>query len=127
MRGILIVIALLVITGIVWAGDFKIQRGVTSIATATTAVTITAGVDYTAPADINRAFIRLVTTKNSGSGHDSGGGTQGPGVYSAYIADGNNLLTSVTFTRNIVSAANTRIQWEIIEYVGPTGGPNEIR
>jgi len=65
------------------APDFKVQRGETLLYNTT--ATLTAGVDYTAPASASNAFIRLVNTRLSGAGKDSGGGTQGPSSWMTII------------------------------------------
>lgn len=105
--------------------DFYIQRGTTSIAAAATVSTITAGVDYTAPSDPSKAFIRITNTQHTGAGDDFLGGTQQADDVSAYISNPDNLMSSIDFTR-IGNTDNTRIAWEIIEYIGPVGGGNEI-
>lgn len=103
--------------------DFKIQRGTTTISGATSA-TITAGIDYVAPASASRAFIRITNSQHTGAGSISSGNQNADDV-TAYISNPTNILTSVNFVR--VGAANdTRVDWEIIEYAGPSGGPNEI-
>ncbi|MEK6970727.1 MAG: hypothetical protein AABW68_03455 [archaeon] len=123
----MIIVALLLIAGWAAAADFRIQRGISTIATSASTATITAGTDYVAPADINKAFIRITGTKSSGLGHNSGGGTQPPSDFQTWVTNPQNLLTSITFRRYSATASfNTRIEWEIIEYVGPTNGPNRM-
>jgi hypothetical protein len=103
--------------------DFYIQRGVTTISG--TSATITAGSDYIAPSASTTAFIRITNTQLTGAGTDSGGGTQNASDVTAYISDPSNILSSITFTR-AGSVGNTRVAWEIIEYIGPVNGDNEI-
>jgi hypothetical protein len=105
--------------------DFFVQRDVESIANGATSVTITAGVDYTAPASTSTAFIRITSTQHTGAGHNVGGGTQVPSNVTVRVSDPENIGTSITFVR--VGTTNvTQFNWEIVEYVGPTGGDNEF-
>ena len=105
------------------APDFKVQRGETLLYNTT--ATLTAGVDYTAPASASNAFIRLVNTRLSGAGKDSGGGTQGPSSWMTLIDNPGNITNSITFAR-YNGGDSSMLTWEIIEYIGAPGGPNEI-
>ncbi len=108
--------------------DYFVQRDYATIPTGQTSVTITAGSDYTAPSSTSNAFIRIVSTRLTGSGHDSGGGTQDPNEYMVSIENPENLLTSITFRRySSTGSFNSRVYWEIIEYTGPPGGANEMQ
>jgi hypothetical protein len=105
--------------------DFKVQRG-TSLITAGT-ITITAGVNYVAPAASTSAFIRLTNTQHTGAGANTAGATQNADDVTAYITNPWNIRTSITFQRQTTApAGNTRLAWEIVEYVGPQGGDNEM-
>ena len=104
-------------------GEFKIQRG--EIDVTGTGVSIAAGVDYDAPASLDNAFIRIVNTRLSGGGKSSGGGNQNSADWNVSIANPGDLLTSIDFAR-YSNSNNTRVTWEIIEYVGALGGPNEF-
>jgi hypothetical protein len=104
---------------------FKVQRGTTVISSGSASATITAGTEYTAPAGITKAFIRLASSRHTGMGNTSGGGNQNSDDFSVRITNPGNLLTSITFTR--AGTANTcRVSWEIVEYVGSAGGDNEF-
>lgn len=105
--------------------DFKVQRGVTTIASGNTTATITAGTHYTAPAAASKAFIRITNTGYVGAGNSTGGGTQTSDDVTAFINNPGNITTSVTFERQ-GNFGDTRIAWEIVEYSGPSGGANEI-
>ena len=104
--------------------EFKTQRGAVQVSG--TGATITAGVDYEAPAALNRAFIRITNTQMTGAGNNTGGGNQNADDVTVYISNPENLLTSITFSRPATATSNTRVDWEIIEYVGDNGRPNEI-
>lgn len=105
--------------------DFKVQRRCETPATGTTAVTLTAGTDYTAPNSTSSAFIRLVSTRGSGMGNTVGGGLQEADDWTWYISDPDFTGGSVTFSR--AGATNPqRFCWEIVEYVGKVGGSNEM-
>jgi hypothetical protein len=105
--------------------DFEIQNGTTTVTG--NSVTITAGVDYVAPASANTAFIRITNSHNTGAGGNVGGGTQNADDVTAYISNPSNILTSITFTRPTGAAGNTRVSWEIVEFIGATGSDNEMR
>jgi hypothetical protein len=105
--------------------DFKVQRG-NSLITAGT-ITITAGVDYVAPAASTSAFIRLTNTQHTGAGANTAGATQNADDVTVYITNPWNIRNSITFQRQTTApAGNTRFAWEIVEYVGPAGGDNEM-
>jgi hypothetical protein len=105
--------------------DFKIQRGAATIATSATTATITAGTDYTAPAALSKAFIRI--TAYGALGNESVTLTRAPDISAAYISNPANLLTSITFAR-LTSDAGTGVlvEWEIVEYIGSAAGANEF-
>lgn len=105
--------------------DFFIQRGSATIQSGNTTATINAGTEYTAPLSSTTAFIRITNTQLTGAGHNVGGGTQDAENVTVHIQDPSNLEQSVTFTRdNTVNT--TRVDWEIVEYIGAPGGDNEI-
>jgi hypothetical protein len=103
--------------------DFRIQRGVSVISGTT--LTITAGTDYVGPFASTSAFIRITNTQHSGAGDNANTATQNADDITAYISNASNIQTSVTFTR-VGATTNTRVAWEIVEYVGVPGGENEI-
>ncbi len=102
--------------------DFKVQRD-TAILTGTT-LTITAGIEYEAPASSASAFIRITNTQLTGGGPATTGNRNASDI-TVYIANPSNILNSITFTRTSASV-NTRVSWEIVEYVGAPGGENEF-
>ena len=104
-------------------GEFKIQRG--EIDVTGTGVSIAAGLDYEAPASLDNAFVRIVNTRLSGGGKSSGGGNQNSADWNVSISNPGDLLNSINFAR-YSNSNNTRVTWEIIEYVGALGGPNEF-
>lgn len=115
------------VTGVVALQAFKTHRGSTTLASSGATVTITEGVDYSLDASttINDAFIRLTNTRHSGMGKTSGGGNQNSDDYTVTVQNPDNLLTSITFDR-LGTSGDCRISWEIIEYIGLTGGDNKI-
>lgn len=104
--------------------DFKIQRGVTVVSNA--GVTLTAGVDYVAPSASTSAFVRITNSHYTGAGKNTNGGSQNTDDYSAYISNPGNIENSFTISRVPTSGNNTYVAWEIVEYIGPAGGDNEI-
>lgn len=104
--------------------DFEIQRGTVTIAG--TSATITAGVDYTAPSASTSAFIRITNSHHTGAGDNSLGGTQNADDVTAYILNPSDIMTSVTFQRPSTAISNTRVSWEIVEFIGAPGSDNEM-
>ena len=102
--------------------DFKVQRGVETVSGA--GLTLTAGVDYDAPAATSAAFVRITNAHMTGAGNDSGG-NQNPDDVTAYIST-SDLTSSFTINRDVDSVNNTRVAWEIIEFIGPAGTDNEM-
>ncbi len=106
------------------ATDVKVQRGSSTIATSSSSVTITAGVDYTAPSAASKAFCRITATKNLTTVTADGTVDEATAYASVSQTD---ITASVTFTRSNSSATRAvRVDWEIIEYIGADGGPNEF-
>jgi hypothetical protein len=105
--------------------DFYIQRGETTISNGNTTASITAGSNYVAPATNTSAFIRITNTLSTGAG-STAGGTQNADVVTAYVSNPSNIVSGITFTR-LGSTGDTRIYWEVVEYIGPSGGDNEIK
>jgi hypothetical protein len=106
--------------------DFEIQRGTITIATSSTSTTLVAGVDYIAPAASTSAFIRITNVGLTGAGHNTGNVTaQNATNTTTYIVNPSNIMTSVTIARTGVTN-NTRVSWEIVEYIGLPGGDNEM-
>ena len=109
-------------------GEFKIQRGGAIIPEDEFDVTITEGVDF----DIctGSCFVKQVSTKFSGMGRTSGGGTDQFDDFTTYISDVSGLTSAgddIQFTRDTdTGSSDSRITWEIWEYIGDIGGPNEM-
>jgi len=105
------------------AADFRVQRGYVIIPNISTSATITAGSNYTTPT--GPAFIRMVGTRLSSMGRISGGSQQNTNSFTAYILNPANITNGITFARYGTEDTN-RISWEIVEYIGPSGGANEF-
>lgn len=104
--------------------DFLIQRGTEVVSG--TSLTLTAGVDYDAPSTNSSAFVRITDTSMMGAGSITLGQTRAPDDVSSYIEGGDNLTSSFTIVRPPTATDNTRVQWEIIEYIGVGGADNEM-
>lgn len=104
--------------------DFKVQHGTSTISG--DSVTLTAGLDYVAPAASTSAFMRITNSNYTGAGHDVAGGTLDADDVTAYISNPSNIMTSVTIMRPTGAANTTRVSWEIIEFVGKPGSDNEM-
>lgn len=103
--------------------DFKIQRGSTQVSG--TSATLTAGVHYTAPASSTRAFVRITNAHHTGAGHTVSG-AQNADDTTAYISNPGNIATSFTITRPTAAINTTRVDWEIVEFIGQPDTDNEI-
>jgi hypothetical protein len=105
--------------------DYKVQRGVTTMATISQ--TLTAGVDYVAPSASSSAFIRITDTHHTGPGRTTaGGGAQNADDTTVYISNPTNITTSVTLSRPATAGGNARVTWEIIEFIGDPSTDNEM-
>lgn len=104
--------------------DFEIQRGTVTITG--TSATLTAGVDYVAPSASTSAFIRITNIGMTGAGHNTGVTTaQTSANTTAYIVNPSDIMTSVTIART-GATDNTRVSWEIVEFIGAPGSDNEM-
>ncbi len=104
--------------------DFKVQRG-TTIVTGT-GVTLTAGSEYTAPSASSTAFVRITNAHYVGAGRTTTGNTQNANDVTAYISDPENIESSFTISRVNGPVNDTRVSWEIVEFVGDSGTDNEM-
>lgn len=103
--------------------DFKIQRGSTQVSG--TSVTLTAGTDYVAPASSTRAFVRITNLNSTGAGHTVSG-AQNVDDTTVYISNPGNIATSFTLTRPSTAINTTRVDWEIVEFIGQPDTDNEM-
>lgn len=104
--------------------DFYVQRGSVQLNNVTTK--LTAGVDYVAPTDPTKAFVRITNLSSYGAGSDTGGTSLNVVNVSAFIADASDLSDSFTLSRPSAASGNTRVDWEILEFVGQENTDNEI-
>jgi len=105
--------------------DFYIQRGSTQVTG--TSTTLFAGSDYVAPLSNSRAFVRITNSHYTGAGHNTGaGGAQNANNVTAYLESANDIVNSFTISRPASASSNTRVDWEMIEFIGTTGSDNEI-
>jgi len=105
--------------------DFFIQRGSETITG--TGITLTAGVDYTAPSATTSAFVRITSSHMTGAGNNLGTNGQPADDVTAYISNQSDITTSFTISRPSSATSNTRVDWEIIEFIGLPGTDNEIK
>ena len=105
--------------------DFRVQRGKGVIPVSGDTFTLTAGVDYVAPASTALAFIRQVGANSFGSGVENSqyNGTSSRNI--SRVTNPTSLLTSVSVFRDYAGADGFKVAWEIPEYTGSVGGPNE--
>jgi len=109
------------------AADFKVIRGFARFASGTSTVTLTEGTDYDLESgvDSSTAFCYLTNSRLTGRGKSSGGGNQNLDDFSVWISNPGNIATSLQF-RRIGTSGETNCSWEILQYIGPSGGENEI-
>ncbi len=105
--------------------DFYVQRG-TEVITGTS-LTLTAGVDYDVPSATTSAFVRISSSHMTGAANDVGTDGQQADDVTAYISDQSDITSSFTISRPSSATSNTRVDWEIIEFVGLPGTDNEIK
>ncbi|RDJ31888.1 MAG: hypothetical protein DWQ18_00990 [Crenarchaeota archaeon] len=109
-------------------GEFKIQRGTAVIAAGAINATLVEGVDF--DMCTGDCFVKQVTSRHSGIGPTSGGGSQDMLDFTTFISyDGGlrNAGDDINFTRHSTAADNTRTSWEIWEYIGTASGVNEMK
>ena len=104
--------------------DFKIQRG--SVQVSGTSTVVSAGVSYTAPASSTRAFVRITNSHYTGAGNNAAVSGQNADDITAYILNPQNILTSFTIARPDLATSDTRVDWEIVEFIGSANTDNEI-
>jgi len=106
--------------------DYAVYRGVSDLTAAT--VTLTEGVDYDLQFnDASRAFVRITNSHNTGGGPAAGStGNHNAADVTAYISNPGNIATSITFERAASPSNDTRLAWEVVEYIGDVGGENEF-
>jgi hypothetical protein len=103
--------------------DFFIQRGTETISG--TSVTLTAGVDYIAPSATSSAFVRITNAHLTGAGDDAGSNGQNADDVTAYISNQSDITSSFIISRP-GAGSNTRVSWEIVEFIGSPGTDNEM-
>jgi len=103
--------------------DYRVQRGVVTVTAANT--TLMAGIDYVAPSSTSSAFVRITNTHHTGSGRDDVSANLTSRDTSVTI-DSNNIINNFTLSRAPGAINNTRVYWELIEFIGPPGTDNEM-
>ena len=107
--------------------DFNVQRGCTTIPDGNFDGTLNAGVDYVAPT--GEAFVRIVNTRLTGNGNDSGYNNPWAVIedFGAFVRVV-DFPTQIIFTRNANPVAeDTQVCYEIIDYVGLPDSDNAIQ
>jgi len=114
--------------------DLKIQRGTTIIPEGSLTTTITEGIGNDFMQCQGDCFIKFVSSRNSAMGRTADGQVQEHDETTAFISDDSGLTTSggtITFERDDNDSGpglqDTRITWEIWEYIGKAGGDNEMK
>jgi hypothetical protein len=104
--------------------DFNIQRGTETISG--TSTTLIAGVDYVALSATSSAFVRITNAHLTGAGNDAGTDGQNADDVTAYISDQIDITSSFVISRPSSATSNTRVSWEIVEFIGLPGTDNEM-
>ncbi len=111
--------------------DFRIQRGTSVIPAGSATTTITEGVGNDFMMCQGDCFIKLVNSRNSGQGRTNNGENSNHDEFTTYISDITGLTTkdgTITFERNDATGGrDNRVTWEIWEYIGETGGDDEMK
>ena len=106
--------------------DVKVQRGSFILGNGTASKTLTAGVDYTAPSAASAAFVRIISSRHHSMADFTNGGIQSPDDATVRIDyPSGDITDDIRFTRYATSGGS-KVCWEIIEYTGSAGGPNEF-
>lgn len=104
--------------------DFRIQRG--SVMVSGTSTTLRAGIDYIAPSATSSAFVRITNSHQTGAGHNTGN----TAAQNVKDVTARLVVSDITNNFSIVRAAvpidNTRVDWEIVEFIGQPGSDNQI-
>lgn len=104
--------------------DFKIQRG--SVQVSGTSTILIAGTHYVAPASSTRAFFKITNSHYAGAGNTTATAGQNADDTTIYVLNPQNIATSLTLARPAAALSNTRVDWEIIEFIGRPDTDNEI-
>lgn len=104
--------------------DFKTQRGVINASAADTV--LSAGTDYVAPSASSSAFIRITNAHHTGAGQSTGDVNQTSRNISAVITAASDITSSFTISRAPGATSDTRVYWELVEFIGPPATDNEI-
>ena len=107
--------------------DFKTQSGVITFTGAT--ATITEGTDFDACSSAESCFFMQVGTRHTSMGATSGGSNQNVDDWTVHVSDLTGLTSAtndIEFTR-IGTVGEQRVAWQIVEYIGSAGGPNEMK
>ena len=109
--------------------DFKIQRGTFIMPVDELTVSISSGTDFSECT--GACFIKHVSTRHSSNGQTVDGyeASAGHNDFSTYIEnDGGLQGGDVDFTRHgtRLDDYDNRVHWEIWEYIGDPGGPNQM-
>lgn len=105
--------------------DFKVLRGTSVIGNGDTTLTLTEGTDFTLETGIasDAWFFRITNSNHTGQGNTSGGGSRAADLHTVHFTYSSD---DVVLTRAGTST-NCRVSWEIIQYIGASGGANEIK
>lgn len=104
--------------------DFAVYRNFFDMTS--TSTTLFNGNQYTLQLnDPSRAFIRITNTSHTGAG-PGGNSNYNADDVTVYIMNGWNIATSVTFARSDFPSSDTRVYWEVVEYIGDDGGENQF-
>jgi len=102
--------------------DFKVQHLQVDVPGSGT--TLSAPANFTAVADVNKAFILVNNNRRNGAGpNGSPGNVEARGLScSVYFSS----ASSIVFSRGAGATVTTRVNITIVEYIGPPGGANEF-
>ncbi len=107
--------------------DFFVQHISADIADNETERILTAPSDFIAPANANNAWVFISNPAHTGAGRSNDDGKQNAKDVTAYISAGFETDLNQIIVSRFSDKDDTQVNLTIVEYIGSTGGGNEIQ
>lgn len=112
--------------GLALTTDFNIQRGVFDFGATEDADTVTLVTPVKSIDDGSNTFLRLTNVQHAGAGRTAGDTANRQNDEIGILAQ-LTATDTITFSRKATATNfDQRVAWELWEYIGPLGGPNEF-